>query len=158
MKWPPAATLARSPVLTCKALLRFHVRIGEKEHNRTPFFFWCRKASVVADPLLDFCKEAVASAPDLPPLGADNDPAPPGKRSRSNKEGVDVAGSPQKQSRSRGGGRGRGRGKAAGVPTNEIEVGVDDTTAAIFTAGGLADASFLEAAPGKEAEEEDYDA
>lgn len=42
----------------------------------------CSKSHVNSDPLLDFIKETVASAPDLPPPGADEPLSPKPKRQR----------------------------------------------------------------------------
>ena len=52
---------------------------GARPHR---FFKLCRKAHVNSDPLLDFIKETVAAAPDLPPPGSEEASVPKPKRQR----------------------------------------------------------------------------
>lgn len=105
----------------------------------------------MASPLLDFCKDSVASAPDLPPVGSDN-PAQAPKRRRTT--AAPEGGSGAKQAQGRG-----DRGKSAASVAEEV---VGD--AAEEQAGDISpnkkfaiDSSFPGATPGQEAEEEDYD-
>lgn len=126
----------------------------------------CSKACVVGDPLLDFCKDITAVAPELP---EDDDAAAPSQAkrpsARASKPDTSASEGPQTK-KARGGGRGRGRGRGRGQGADDSAATVDgednmDALAQI----GIEEIAFattvgalIEDAPGKEAEEEDYDA
>lgn len=109
----------------------------------------------MASPLLDFCKDSVASAPDLPPVGSDN-PAQAPKRRRTTSAPEGGSGAKQAQGRK---GRGKSRAASAALVEEVVAGDADEKQAGDIPPNeGIAmDASFLGAAPGQEAEEEDYD-
>jgi hypothetical protein len=113
----------------------------------------------VASPLLDFCKDSVASAPDLPPVGSDNPTIAPKRRRIA--AGHEVGSEPKQTQK-------RVRGKIGAAKAAQSEEGTADAVDAAEespadivpyeAAATTIYAAFLGAAPGQEAEEEDYDA
>lgn len=122
--------------------------------------------------MLDFCKEATAHAPDLPPPGAE-ETAPKVKRRRTTTtQSAEGAPAPKRQPKK--------SKKAIEMDAGESEMDEGDIPVAVLelvaggggtgaaggedagpSGDGVADAQFdaavFDAAPGREAEEEDYD-
>ena len=109
----------------------------------------------MASPLLDFCKDSVASAPDLPPVGDDN----PTKAPKRRRTAAHERGSEPKLVRGGRGKNGVAKGALVEDEVADVEEAAEEKPAEIAPNEAMcADAPFLGAAPGQEAEDEDYDA
>lgn len=119
----------------------------------------------MSQPLLDFCKGTVASAPDLLSPEAEAQAATGAKRPRPQRS--QSAEARPKKGRGGAGGRGKGRSEAkdedfvpetAGAIGGQVHAGAGNIQAALeASAVNSMDMAALLQAPGAEAEEDDYD-